>query len=238
MLASLAGENKALDKLGAPKKAFIIVHEKPRDNKKSAADFAADVAKKLESQPGLGSAADLMGAMGGSAGKVIQVQYNPASLRFTADASPVDAPKLQENVNREVVSQHTRPQSILMSVELIFDAMHPRDCFFSDDLRLSAGDGLSVGAAAAGLSRKFTVQPQTNGLLTMAMLTKYKNVTFYWASVVFSGEVREARASYTMFAMNGQPVRSHVQLTILQNIVGADRSYWKKAFDACFGGGL
>ncbi|MPM32725.1 hypothetical protein SDC9_79290 [bioreactor metagenome] len=229
MLNALAGKGKEL--LGNPKKAFLILH-KSTAQELSSEEIAKKTEQALSSATGL--LANVSSKMGGDF-HVPQVQYNPASIRFQANAESIATQYLQKNVDSSVPNQNTRPPAVMMSVDLIFDAVNLKDAFMLEKLRLSVGDAVS---AVAALSKKngYTVQPQTNGLIGMLMRESTRTVTFRWADMTFTGEVTEVSARYTMFSVSGKPVRSVVSVNITQQVESkSDLKYWDKAFDTAFG---
>jgi len=132
-------------------------------------------------------------------------------------------------------TQITHPPSITMSVELIFDAVNVKDCFTADKLEIFSVSGV-VSSLAKLIRDPYTVQPQTNGLLALGMLSKYRRLTFHWSDTTFSGEVSETQARYTMFSVAGRPVRSTVQLQIRQQLENKnEKQRWNDKFDKCFG---
>lgn len=218
------------DVLGNPKKAVLLLYQPPAKN--AAAGKVSNLA-----------AAALTGGSGGQAGgggvgtsKRLEVQYNPASLSLQANAEPIPFSYLLKNVDNGVPNQQIRPPAIALSVELVFDDTNLKDAFMAEKFRLSVGDAVTAGAGIVQSARGgYTVQPQTNALVAMLMRDATRLVTFQWADLSFTGEVCQVQAKYTMFSVSGKPIRSTVQLVILQRIATrAGFAYWDKAFDACF----
>jgi hypothetical protein len=228
-------ENLTASVLGNPKKAFLVIHKDPQASPDSVAELA-EKALALSESANPDSAA-ISNIFGGTDSHVLQVQYNPSSISFRANSEPIPANRLQQNVVAEIPPQFTQPPSVVMSVQLIFDAVNNRDSFMSDQFRLSASDAaLGAYSAAANRGKKFTVRPHTNALLFMLMRAKSSLVTFHWASMTFHGLVKEVQARYTMFSVSGEPVRSVIRLSIVQKVTSkTEGGYWEKAFDKCFG---
>jgi hypothetical protein len=180
-----------------------------------------------------------MGAMGGLMGAhVLQVQYNPSSITFRANASERAVQTLRQYGDNNMPTQITHPPSITMSVELIFDAVNVKDSFTADKLEIASVSGVvsSTAAIVRALTDPYTVQPQTNGLLALIMVNKCQRLTFHWSDTTFSGEVNETQARYTMFSVGGRPVRSTVQLQIRQQMENKkEKQRWNDKFDKCFG---
>ncbi|MCI8478893.1 MAG: hypothetical protein HFE97_11290 [Oscillospiraceae bacterium] len=185
----------------------------------------------------LDTMSDVLSGRGGA----LEVQYNPSSLSLQANAQRVSVSYLLKNMDEGIPNQSTRPPSVTLSVQLVFDDTNVKDAFMADKLRLSAGDIITDAGAIAKAVRGevYSVQPQTNGLVAMLMRDSTRLVTFQWADMSFTGQVCQVQARYTMFSFSGQPIRSVVDLVILQEITGSgDQRQWDAAFDKCFGDSL
>ena len=228
--------------LGNSKKAVLILHKQPMsgDDPSGADSVMSDTMEALGRVGASAGAHDISKSLKDGY-HVMQVQYNPSSITFQANAQAVSVQYLQKNIDSSVPNQNSRMASIVMSVELIFDAVNNKDAFMTDKFRLSANDMVSAGAAVKQ-SRQggYTVKPQTNGLIGMIMRNSTRMVTFHWADLSFFGEVTEVQARYTMFSVSGKPIRSVVRLNISQRISenagkgGAQDQYWNERFDHCF----
>lgn len=214
------------------KKATLILHDTAA--KSASPANVAGAAKRALSAAASGVSAAASISQSSSAG--MEVQYNPSSLSIQANANQVPFSSLLKNTDDGVPSQELRPPAITLSVQLIFDDMNPKDAFLEEKFRLSAGKMVSDAAAARmAETRHYSVQSQTNGLVAMLMRNSTRVVTFHWADLSFTGEVFQVQARYTMFSLSGQPIRSTVDLVIVQEILNdgvADR--WDQAFDRCF----
>lgn len=231
--SSLEGIGSSI--LGNPKKAVLILH-KGSTRKVSTADVIKQTEMSLAQPGAAGGLKALSGALGASF-HVLQVQYNPSSIRINANSEDVVMQYLQKNVDEAIPNQNVSPPSVVMSVDLIFDAVNLKDSFMFEKLRLSVGD--VVSAISSLLKGGYTVQPQTNGLIGALMRDSTRVVTFKWADMAFTGELNEVSARYTMFSVSGKPVRSVVTLNIVQTISSnGDYKYWNDAFDKCFGDAL
>jgi hypothetical protein len=231
------------DLLGNPKKAFLIIH---KDTGKAL--DSVSIAKKTESALAVATAGDTVGLTAAALKAsmltqgimdfhILRVQYNPSSLTISANATSMDMKSLQQgNIEDSMIVQNSRPPSVVLGVQLIFDAVNNKDAFMFEKFRLSPTD-IAADIAGAILGREYTVQPQTNALLAMVMRDSTRVVTFKWAEMTFTGEVTEISARYTMFSVSGKPIRSVVNLRLTQLVEStADSKYWDTAFDNCFGG--
>ncbi|MEG0779554.1 MAG: hypothetical protein RRY95_00925 [Oscillospiraceae bacterium] len=230
-----AAKNMALDvgksALGSVGKATLILAA-PTPAPPSAAGVTRTAKAMLDGGAAKASAAD----MGGE--HILQVQYNPASLQMDANAEVTPVQYLQQNLDNGIPAQNTRNPSVVLSVELIFDAMLAQDAFLFDKLRLSAGAAVSdISGLAKAKTGGYTVQPQTNGLLAALFRDSTRTVTFRWADMSFTGELTEANATYTMFSVSGKPIRSVIRINITQSAEARGATHWDTAFDNTFGMG-
>jgi hypothetical protein len=224
--------------LGSVQKAMLVIHKETDaqevDSSKVAAD-TADVLTNAVDSSGLGAVSK---AASKASTKVhtMQVQYNPASLSIQANAESIPFTYLQQNIDSGVPNQSPRPPMVVLSVELIFDAVNPSDAFMMDKLRLSAGSAVSdISGALQAKKGGYTVQPHTNGLIAALMRPGTRVVTFRWADMAFTGQLIEVQAVYTMFSVSGKPVRSHVRMNIAQQVESSsDLKYWDQALDKAF----
>ena len=224
---------------GSIQKALLVIHRQEDAAEVDSARVAAATEAALR-----GTAASLTGtsqAMGDANMKacVMQVQYNPSSLSIQANAESIPFAYLQQNMDSGVPNQSSRPPMVMLSVELVFDAMNPKDAFMAEKFSLSTGGVVSSVAAAKQLAKGgYTVQPQTDGLIAALLRPSTRVVTFRWADMAFTGQLIEAQAEYTMFSVSGKPVRSKVHLNIAQQVESeADIKYWDNMFDKMVGSG-
>jgi hypothetical protein len=209
--------------LGAPEKAVLtIVHN---DAPAASPNPAGLAQSALRGEPG--------STVTAKTHKLV-VQYNPSTLKIQANAESIEAKRLQKKVTEDIPNAFTRPPSIVLTVDLIFDAVNVKDSFMADKFRLSAGDVVTDVAAVINRAN-YTVQPQTNALLAMLHRKGTSNVVFAWRSMSFWGNVEEVQARYTMFSVSGRPVRSVVTFAISQESKNIKDTYWENAMDKCFG---
>lgn len=222
--------------VGIVPKALLIIHSDPPGGSPVGGALSSKTAGALSTaSKGASALSSIAGVPAGA--KVLQVQYNPNSISLQANASSTPFQYLQQNVDSSIPTQTVRNPSVVLTAELIFDAMNPKDAFMFDKLRLSVGDAVSAvsGLVQAGKGG-YTVKPQTNGILAALFKDSTRLVTFKWADMTFTGELTEANATYTMFSVSGKPVRSTVRLNITQQVdKQADVTYWDSAFTKTFG---
>lgn len=224
--------------IGTPKKAVLIFGTTSDSLGGASAvtqkttDVVAQTQQRLESgTPAVDS------VVSATKQKYLEVQYNPASIEFSANAETVRVHSLQNSIDDDVINQVTRPPSVVMQVDLIFDDVNVKDAFLTEKFRLSASDLVTnVATVVNELNGGYSVQKQSNGLLSATHHETDRFVTFRWADMTFSGELLAVNVKYTMFSVSGKPIRSVVTLHIMQTITTtADNLAWnQKKFDECF----
>ena len=157
--------------------------------------------------------------------KLFTVQFNPNSLTLSGhNGGPVRKMDSIEG-SEDDVSQAYAKATIILSVDLLFDAMDPQDAFMEDKTNL-APTNVAKGIANAFLTgnnkKKTSVQRDVEGLIGALRNENTRLITFHWGSVSYSGVLRGISAEYTMFNPVGEPVRGIVKLTIMC----ADAEIW------------
>ncbi|MCL2035967.1 MAG: hypothetical protein FWG83_01090 [Oscillospiraceae bacterium] len=166
----------------------------------------------------------------------LQVQFNPASIKFEANSVPVQAKYLQDRFDASIPNSQKRKESIFMTVDLIFDDVSNKDAFHGDKFRISASDVLAAaGTLTKELMGGYSVQKQTNGLIAAIMRESTRVISFVWAKMKFTGILHEVQAKYTMFSISGKPIRSVVTLSLQQVMTAGENKTWDKAFSDFFG---
>lgn len=224
--------------LGSVQKALLVIHKLDAEEVNSSQVAVSAANALLGAASGMSATSAAMGRAGMQA-NVMQVQYNPTSLSIQANAEAIPFTYLQQNIDSGIPNQSPRPPMVVLSVDLIFDAMNPKDAFMAEKFSLSTGG--TVSSAASGIQTAkgggYTVQPQTDGLIAALMRPSTRVVTFRWADMAFTGQLIEVQAEYTMFSVSGKPIRSKVRMNIAQQVESdADIQYWNKVLDTTFSG--
>ena len=231
------GNTLATSALGSVQKALLVIHKLDAAEVNSA-QVAVSAANALQgAAAGMGATSAAMRGAGMQA-NVMQVQYNPTSLSIQANAEAIPFTYLQQNIDSGIPNQSPRPPMVVLSVDLIFDAMNPKDAFMAEKFSLSTGGIVSSVAGVSQAAKSgYTVQPQTDGLIAALMKPSTRVVTFRWADMAFTGQLIEVQAEYTMFSVSGKPIRSKVRMNIAQQVESdADIQYWNKVLDTTFSG--
>ncbi len=227
---------------GSPKKAILIFPYVTMDDDTESmdTDIAGKASKMLNTPMEGGDPISLpnKSAPVPNMAQYLEVQYNPASIRYSASSQAVTIPSLQNPMEHNALNpQITRPASVSMQVDLIFNDVNVKDAFMADKMRLSANDIITDTAAVVNdLRGGYTVQPQSNGLIAATFDKLNRIVIFQWADTSFEGELAAVNVKYTMFSVHGRPIHSVVTLRIVQVLKTASAiKYWnQEKFDACF----
>jgi hypothetical protein len=239
--------------LGGVGKAMLIVQTSAADAAPAVSTPATDLASRTAVSSvassvlgglgasqggGFASTASAMQAASGSL-HTMEVQFNPSSLHFDASAQSYNVRQMMEHMDSSLPNTIQRDASISMSVELIMDRVQNKDAFLSDKYHISMSDAISgVGAIATEATGGYTVQPQTNALIALLLNAATSLITFRWAEMSFVGIASEARARYTMFSPRGVPIRSKIELRLVQTITSqSEVTYWDKAYKKFFADG-
>jgi hypothetical protein len=220
----VGGHDKAriiIQKTGLPKS---LADCPLRQRIKAAAVQAAKDA--LAAVPVAGRIADL-----GGIEDTIEVQFNPSSIRFDANADTMEAKYMEDNFDSAIPNRQSRRASIVMTVDLIFDAVHTKDAFFGDKYRISPSDTVAAAdAVAQAFMGGYTVQKQTQALIAAMMNEDTRRIAFVWTDMCFVGILSEVQAKYTMFSPSGNPIRSMITLSLQQDLEDSDVEQWNSAF--------
>lgn len=207
--------------LGSPSKLILVV---PSSN--VGCPSAQSVAKMGKMFAGKSNPPSTQG------NQVFQVQYNPSSMQLTANSKSISVKSIQQGAESGAVVQQERSPSMVLRVELIFDAVNNQDAFYGDLLNVGVGTAIGVGKMFA---EKQTVAPQIEGLIAAMLNNNTRKVTLYWGTIVFAGVVNEATASYSMFSRHGRPIRGNISLQLTQTIEeNTTVAYWDNALSAAF----
>jgi hypothetical protein len=165
------------------------------------------------------------------------VQFNPSTLRFESSTHEVDVKGQLDNLS-DVPNATKRAPSIVLNVDLIFDAVQNANAFHQDSLRLNPTDiatqigaGLTHSVDRSGQT-KYTVMPQTKMIIGMA--TMATTVAFIWGNQSFEGTLEGVRAKFEMFSPQGFPIRSRVEMRIQELVQDGWNREWADKYNNFF----
>lgn len=139
--------------------------------------------------------------------KTIPCVFNPSSYTISNRA----VYKEKNEMGDVAIPQFTGIAPMELSVSLIFD---------SSSLMQLAANTAMLSAASGGLKEPEPVSVYTNELMKLIMVKPDEHrppvVTFCWGDLEFTGYVKSLEHTYTMFSINGKPIRASVKLVIVR----------------------
>ncbi|MCR4591191.1 MAG: hypothetical protein K5668_10275 [Lachnospiraceae bacterium] len=187
---------------------------------------------------------DVADAAEGNGYIALEVQYNPTSLRL--DTSAGRQYKYSGDASATQLQKHDAPSSTTLSFEILFDDTNNMDAFMLGDNPLTNASISNIkNTVSSVVKRKYSVQEQMDGLMSLLTIEQARHVIFFWGDLCFRGEVIQVNSTYTMFNKKGYPIRGKLGIQIRQGdgsdaAVGMekkfnyDESYWIKAFEMTF----
>ena len=143
----------------------------------------------------------------------IQVQYNPASIRFSGSRG---TPSFDHN---GTYISNPRPADNVMSLDLYFDTENNATSFMLDKnskdlVKRASSEIYNMYMSSDDVT---TVRYIVELLIGATVFNSTRWVGFAWKNIEFWGELIGVNASYLMFDVEGEPVRAKVSLRIRQN---------------------
>lgn len=137
----------------------------------------------------------------------IRVQYNPSSITF----SGLKGFQGFDNGHDGTYMDYKRPIETTMGIELIFDTMDISKAFMMDKTAKDVALGVFQNSKS--------VRPMVELLIGATVFPSTRWVGFAWNKTLFWGELVNVSATYSMFDMEGEPVRAKVAIKIRQDEV-------------------
>ncbi len=175
---------------------------------------------------------------------VMEVQYNPSSIRLSANGGSQLRRPQAGDASAQQMGMTSKISRIQLTVELVFEDINVADAFHLEGLSMNfqelaqtAMSGIANSLEGGG----FSVRKQCDGLLALLNFKRLKQVVFLWADMFFHGELVNVDVRYEMFNKNGEPILARVRLTIEQNDssnsirYSSDDDQWNDAIDIAFG---
>ncbi len=174
--------------------------------------------------------------------KRYKVMFNPNTLHLSGHSGGL-VQKSDFGKGNNGLQYSRGSTTIMMSVQLLFDACDPQDAFMGDKLSSSPTatiTGVAKGFLSGGV-KKITVQPEVEGFIGAIRNPCTRIITFNWGDLSYSGSLRNVRAQYSMFNMTGDPVRATVDLSIMcaddDELSGASLAVWQARYKDAFENG-
>jgi len=182
----------------------------------------------------------LLSGIEGATKKLFYVQFNPNELSLSGYGGGL-ASKTDFSEKGNSITFDKAEVRITMNVKLIFDKVDPQDAFMGDKANLST-TAMATGAVkavkAARGKNEYSVQTEVEGFIA-ALRSKYtRRITFHWGTMTYTGVLNRVSAQYTMFNVQGLPVRAYVNLslvcadeTVSPNSMGMWQAYYEELFE-------
>ncbi len=174
----------------------------------------------------------------------MDVQYNPATLRMNTVGGNIQKYTAMGNENQNTLTSTDKKTSTYLTVQLVFEDINNDDAFgLSGEISLSASSAVNkVGAIASeALAGGYSVRTPVEGLISLLMLKRTRQVIFVWNDIFFHGELISVDANFTMFNNLGHPIKATVDMQIQQTNSNAtfksDLQYWDDVLDLAFPSG-
>ncbi len=174
----------------------------------------------------------------------MEVQYNPMSLQMQTVGGTLEKYTAMGNDTNNSLVATDKQTSTYLTVQLIFEDINVDDAFGNATHENGIASGVSntadqvVSAVTTGLSDGYSVRRQVEGIISLLMLKRTRQVIFVWNNMFFHGELLSVDANFTMFNKLGHPIRAMVNMQIQQSNNNAtfksDLEYWDEVLDTVF----
>ncbi|MEG0779553.1 MAG: hypothetical protein RR426_03060 [Oscillospiraceae bacterium] len=165
------------------------------------------------------------------------VHFNPSQIQLYASNLTNKKPDAQ---GADTISDSVTKATLSMTVTLYFDEMNVYDSFMADQFTMGATAQGAKNVASGVMAQKgkvWSVQDEVEGLVGALRNPFTRNVSFRWAEFVFTGQLINVSAKYTMFSTAGRPVRAQVVLRIKHEMDDGYLQGWYANYNQVFGDG-
>ncbi len=193
------------------------------------------------------AAQDAMSKMSGN-NKTFYVQFNPSELTLSGFGGGMstktdysEGTKDPRDPSKGITFERVGAR-IAMNVNLIFDKVDPQDAFMADKLNTSTTAMVSGAAKAVKTAtgrKDNSVQTEVEGFMAAIRSVYTRRITFYWGRLCYEGVLNRIAARYTMFNVNGQPIRAIVGLSLVcadENVSSKSMGRWQQQYYEAFQG--
>lgn len=166
--------------------------------------------------------------------KRYKVRFNPSTLSISAYGGGRVA-KTSFTGDGTKIEYAGMDTTILLNVQLIFDAESNEDCFMNEitDVKGNIKKGVNIVK-----NKRYSVQNQVEGFIAALRSPYTRRVRFVWGkNLSYKGVLTNLESEYTMFSIHGRPVRAVVNIGINcsdEDIVHDNMGQWKDSFDKAF----
>lgn len=174
----------------------------------------------------------------------VRVQYNPTTLSMQTMGGIIEKYTAMGNETPNALVSHDKKTSTYLTVELIYEQINNMDAFGSATMEDPMGinnvnNALTLAEDIALNSMEGpSVRTQVEGLISLLMLKRTRQIIFVWGNMFFHGELLSVDARYTMFNKMGNPIKAVASIQIQQTNGNAtfksDMDYWDEVLDEVF----
>ncbi len=172
----------------------------------------------------------------GSYNKTFKVPFNPSQLIINASNLPM---KKTDALGNDPANDSVLKAQLTMTVTLFFDEMNVYDSFMAEKFTggITAQGAKNIATAVMPAKKKvWSVQDEVEGLVSALRNPFTRNISFRWADFVFTGQLCNISAQYTMFSTSGRPVRAKAVLRIQHEMDDLMLTSWYKDYETAFSG--
>ncbi len=184
------------------------------------------------------------------------VQFNPSEIRINGYGGE-ELPIQNFGANHEDGEDHSQDTDengqhhgshmaaadtrIEMSFRIIFDKVDPQDAFYSDKFTMnnvSIAKGVTKGIMKAAGKKSNSVQPEVEALTAVVRDKNKRLAIFAWGDMSYQGIINSVNAEYTMFNINGEPIRAVVGINMVlydETDIGPNVNIWQREYIKDFG---
>ncbi len=173
--------------------------------------------------------------------KQFMVQFNPSELSISGYGGGM-VQKMDYTQGGKTSFEEANAQ-ISLSVKLIFDKADTQDAFMADKWNASptalAANAVKAAKSLAGKSNH-SVQTEVEGFVAALYSPRTREITFGWGNMSYTGILNGVSARYTMFNVQGIPIRAEVTLSMLcvdKVVSEGSMGSWEAGYNKAFGQG-
>ena len=180
----------------------------------------------------------------GTTRKFFYVQFNPSELSLSGyGGGMMPVHNFAQNPSGEGKDSSAMKElkvRITMDIKLIFDHVNVKDAFMAERLN-TAPTAVTTGMVQAGLKLAnkldYSVQKEVEGFIAALRCPSTRKINFYWGDMFYGGILHGVSSQYTMFNLDGEPIRGEVHLSLTcadEEISELKMGRWQKQYQKAF----
>ena len=177
--------------------------------------------------------------------KEFEVQFNPSTLRISSQRyEDEDVTKVNSAGGAGDITRGANYPYMELHVTLVFERIVPNKAFIRDSAFSNASTAMYSASNSIlkewnpfGAFDNRSVQTMVEGFTAAIRKTNTRQVAFCWSTMMYEGILKNVRTNYTMFDVQGRPIRGEVAMTIQlsdTDVNSTNMGYWMEAYDAAF----